>query len=121
MIEPNAVEGYRRMLARIGRHVTFRRVTGQAPNTVTTDVKVRSVFRNYTPSTPLGGTARSYSITEGLREFIVLASDLRSGGFPLPLEKNDKLIVEDETFNIVEVDDGTRHIAGAIEGRAVNV
>ncbi len=39
----------------------------------------------------------------------------------MPLQKNDKIIVGVETFNIVDVDYGTRVFAGAIEGRAVGV
>jgi hypothetical protein len=122
MVDTNALAGYRRAIARAGQPVTFQRVTGQAPNVTTGNYQVSAIFRAYQPTTAIGGTVvRSAEITEGLREFIVLSDDLSAAGFPLPLLKNDKIIVGTEKFNITEVDPGTRIIAGAIQGKAVGV
>lgn len=130
-IEQNAVAGYRRMLDRIGQRILFRRVNGQAPNTTTQDAVVNAVFRAYQPTTPIGGGAKTAEISEGLREFIVMKEDLAEAGFPLPLQKNDRIILSasddgpfipgTELFNIIEVDPGTRIIAGAIVGKAEGV
>jgi hypothetical protein len=127
----NAVAAYRRMLARTGQAVLFRRVSGQAPNVATTDAVVLAVFRAYQPTAPIGSGAKSGAISEGLREFIVLQADLAEQRFPLPLRKNDRIIpgtmVDDsfvpgtELFNITEVDPGTRIVAGAIAGKAEGV
>jgi hypothetical protein len=133
MPNPNAQAGYRRMLDRTGQTITFRRVAGQAPNTQIFDATVTALFRNYTPAAPIGGTAHNAAITEGLREFIVLECDLKNARFPLPLQKNDRILVgydsgslsgfpaQGELFNITEVDYGKRLVAGAIEGKAVGV
>jgi hypothetical protein len=122
MVDLNAQEAYRRALAVTGQVVMFQRVTGQAPNAVTFSAQVTAIFRAYQPATPIGGAmVRSAEITEGQREFIVLSDDLAQAEFPLPLLKNDKIVVGTETFNITEVDPGTRIYAGAIEGKAVGV
>jgi hypothetical protein len=121
-IDTNALEAYRRAIARAGQPVAFQRVTGQAPSAVTANYQVNAIFRAYQPTTAVGGAVvRSAEITEGQREFIVLSGDLSDAGFPLPLAKNDKIIVGSEKFNITEVDPGTRIIAGAIQGKAVGV
>lgn len=119
--DQNAVAAYRRAFGRTGQTVTFRRVSGQAPNVQTFDATVTAIFRAYQPTTPVGQSAHQAAITEGLREFIVLESDLETARFPVPLRKNDKIIVESESFNITEVDPGKRVFAGAIEGKAVGV
>lgn len=116
-----AVAGYRRALAKTGQSVIFRRISGDAPNTATFDAAITAIFRAYQPTAAIGAGARAAAITEGMREFIVLADDLAQAGFPLPLVKNDKLIVAGETFNVTEVDAGTRFVAGAIEGKCVGV
>lgn len=122
MGDPAITNAYRQALVRTGQAVTFQRVTGQAPSAVTSNYNVTAIFRAYQPTTAIGGAVvRSAEITEGLREFIVLADDLTNVGFPLPLLKNDKIIVGSEKFNITEVDAGTRIAAGAIQGKAVGV
>lgn len=122
MVDLGALAGYRRALARTGQSVTFQRVTGQAPNATVVNYQVNAIFRAYQPTTAIGGAVvRSAEITQGLREFIVLASDLSEAGFPLPILNNDKIVVGPEKFNITEVDPYTRLIAGAIYGKAVGV
>lgn len=129
--DPGAVASYRRMLARTGQTILFRRVSGQAPNVATFDAVVVAVFRGYQPTTPVGASAKGAAISEGLREFIVLAADLAAQNFPLPLRKNDRIIPGavvagsfapgTELFNITDTDPYTRIIAGAIEGKAEGV
>jgi hypothetical protein len=121
----SALGAYRRMLLKTGQCVIFRRVTGQAPDAVTTDVSVTAVFRHYQPSVPIGAAEGAAAISEGDREFIVLVCDLEDAGFPLPLQKNDKIILggvsDGETYNIEDVDYGSRIFAGAIQGMARGV
>ena len=53
---------------------------------------------------------------------IVMAGDLASKRFPLPLKKNDKIILESgEELNVIEVDANKRAVAGAIELKASGV
>jgi hypothetical protein len=123
----NSVASYRRMLQKTGQSVIFRRVIGQAPNATTIDATVTCILRAYSPTSPIGQGLRTAAISEGARQFIVLSDDLTNAGFPLPLAKNDKIVLvqpapnEMLTFNIVDVDPGSRIFAGAIEGRAVGV
>ncbi len=129
MSNPQALAGYRRALAVTGQPVIFRRVNGNAPNTQLFDAQVTAIFRAYQPTGEIGAGARGAAITEGLREYIVLSDDLAAANFPLPLQKNDKIVPGTivngsfvpgtEQFNITEVDAGTRIYAGAIEGKAV--
>lgn len=122
MTDQGALAAYRRALVKTGQSVIFRRISGNAPNTVRFDAQVTAIFRAYQPATAIGGAVvRSAEITEGLREFIVMAADLAAAQFPLPLVKNDKIVVGTEQFNITEVDPGTRVYAGAIQGKAVGV
>jgi hypothetical protein len=134
MIDPNAQAGYERALERVGTVILFRRVSGFAPNTATFDAVVRAVFRAYAPATPKGPSefnTTGIAVSQGQREFIVLAADLAAKRFPLPLKKNDSILTgamvgstftpSGEVFNITEVDAGTREIAGAIVGKAEGV
>ena len=116
MADGTARESYRRAIARTGQTVTFRRVTGQAPSATVTDISVAAIFRHYQPAAALG--SKEGAITMGLREFIVVSDDLAAAGFPLPLQKNDRIIFCGQLFNITEVDPNTRVFAGAIAGKA---
>jgi hypothetical protein len=121
-INENARAAYRRAFKAAGAiPVTFRRVIGQDESATATDIEVHAIFRGYSATAPIGAPAAPHDISEGDRQFIVIEEDLRDAGFPLPLVKNDAIIIGPETFNIVDIDYGTRRIAGAIEGRARGV
>jgi hypothetical protein len=130
--DPEALAAYRDALAQAGgQPVIFRRISGQAPNTAKFDAQVTAIFRMYQPTGEIGSGTRSAGITEGTREYIVLSDDLAAARFPLPLQKNDKIlpgtivngsfVPGTEQFNITEVDPGTRIFAGALQGKAVGV
>lgn len=134
MIDRNAEAGYRRMLARRGRWVTFRRVSGNAPNAATFDATVRAFVEGYIPEKPVLEIQREGSVTQGARRIIALQGDLALKNFPLPVGKNDKVVIVDdvenpspntlaagEALNIVSVDPFKRAVAGAIEVLAVGV
>jgi hypothetical protein len=125
MTDSNAVQAYRRAIDRRGESVTFQRITGQAGQGAGVTVlpagggaTVQAIVMNYQvqpdvmPVDPEGG------VTLGDRQIIVLAADLLAAGFPLPLRKNDKAIVQGETLNIETLDPSKRGIAGAIEVHA---
>jgi hypothetical protein len=123
-IDENAKAAFRRALHKTGVRVIFRRISGQAgvgSGVTTRDCPVTAIFRSYMAATPIGGSLAPDSITEGDRQFMVLEDDLLDGGFPVPLLKNDRIVFSEssnETFNIVDIDYGTRRAAGVIEGRA---
>ena len=126
-----AINGaYERAFARLGVavSVTFKRVTGFAPNAVTTQsAAVMAVVRNYQPDTTSVAqtgyaTTKQGAITEGDRMIIVMVTDLQAAGFPLPLRKNDKVIMDTgDELNITDVDSWKRAAAGAIELKAAGV
>lgn len=126
MVDLGAQEGYRRAIARRGEQVTFQRIVGYAPNPVTVlpaggGATVNAIVMKYQPTQSIGGFAGGDAITEGDRTLIVLGDDLLQAGFPLPLQKNDKVIVQGELMNIERVDPSTRGVAGAWELVALGV
>src|ERR1700676_1342592 len=129
--DPAIVAAYRRAFARLGLaiSVTFKRETGFAPNPVTTvTANVTAIVRDYAPD-PTSPRQEGYpstrmgAITEGDRMVIVMASDLQAAGFPLPIRKNDRVVIVDtgDELNIVDVDAYKRATAGAIELKAASV
>jgi hypothetical protein len=116
-----AVAGYRRALVARGEPVTFVRINGDAPNTESFSASVTAIVMGNSPTTSIGGFAGDDAITEGDRKIIVLNDDLAAARFPLPLQKNDKVIVQGEEMNIERVDPSTRGIAGAWDVIAMGV
>lgn len=127
--DPNMVAAYGRALARAGLQVTIKRVTGFAPNPVVElSVTVQAIVRDYQPDTSepseMGyAPSKVGGITQGDRLVIVMASDLATARFPLPLMKNDKIIIVStgDELNVVDVDAFKRVAAGAIELKAAGV
>jgi hypothetical protein len=100
--------------------VIVRRVNGDAPNTATFDARVLAIVMDYVAKQPVADVKPEGNITLGARNVILLEDDLRQKRFPLPVTKNDKVIVlgvegEDEELNIMEFDPNKRRIAGAID------
>ena len=52
-----------------------------------------------------------------------MATDLANARFPLPVRKNDRIIIVDtgDELNVVDVDGFKRAVAGAIERKAAGV
>ena len=120
-----------------GQQVTFQRLVGQPPSVTVTPSGGATVFANvrtYQPDTT-AQAATGYSasrvgtITEGDRLLIVMACDLAAAGFPLPLQKGDRVVLQagdelppaGETLTVTRVDAQKRSFAGAIEVAAVGV
>ena len=133
-IDQNIQDAYRRALQRRGRWVTVQRVSGNAPNATTFGATVKAMIEGYIPEKPVMDISPEGSITQGARRVIVLQDDLAQKRFPLPLQKNDKVIIADdvespsptallsgEKLNILSVDPFKRALAGAVEILAVGV
>ena len=120
-----------------GQPVTFQRLVGQPPSVTLSPsggAAVSAVVRNYLPDTT-AEAASGYSaselgaITEGDRLLIVMACDLAAAGFPLPLQKGDRVVLQagdelppaGETLTVTRVDAQKRSFAGAIEVEAIGV
>jgi hypothetical protein len=120
--DPNAIQAYRRAIARRGESVTFQRITGQAPNVTIlpppNGATVQAIVMNYQVQPDVMRVDPEGGVTLGDRQIIVLADDLTAAGFPLPLRKNDKAIVQGEVLNVETLDPSKRGIAGAIEVHA---
>jgi len=121
MVDLSAQQALRNMIAQIGETVTFQRVTGVAPNATLVSVTVGARVRGYAPESnevAETGYASSQmgSITQTDRKLVVVAADLAAAGFPMPPQKNDKIILADGTKgNVTEVDAHKRSFTGGIE------
>lgn len=128
MIDAGLASSSSRAIRRVGQSVTFERSIGFAPNVTTISATVTAAIRGKTPDT-VESRRSGYSASEpgGLseteREFLVMADDLDRAGFPLPLQRGDRLIIAEtsERLNIVRTDAGRRAIAGVIEVTAAGV
>lgn len=119
MVDLSAQAAYRRAIARRGESVTFQRISGQAPNRTIlpapAGATVDCMVMNYMAAGDVMAVQPEGGISLGDRMIIVLADDLAHAGFPLPLRKNDKALVQGELLNIENLDPSKRGIAGAIE------
>jgi len=121
--DPEMVAAYRDAFREAkARTVTFTRVSGVAPNATTASATVTAIVRNYSGAAS-GGAGSTGAITQGNRSLIVLADDLNDEGFPLPLQKHDKVTLTDtgEMLDVQQVDPFKRAAAGAIELQALGV
>lgn len=126
--DPNALAGYRRAFLKRGQTVLVRRVSGAAPNSATFDARVTAIVMDYVPKSPVDNLQPEGAVTLGSRNVIVIADDLAQANFPLPVIKNDKIVINaveaqlgggskagDEELNIINVDPNKRGVAGAID------
>jgi hypothetical protein len=118
MLDSNILSSYRRAIARRGISVTFQRVTGQAPNVVTTTAMVDAIVMNYQVEPGVMNIAPEGGVSLGDRMIIAIQDDLRLQQFPLPVRKNDKVLVNGEWLNVETIDPNKRELAGAIEVHA---
>jgi hypothetical protein len=127
MVDPAMQAAYRRALARTGETVTVQRVSGTAPRTATFSASVKANVQSYAPETnevSEGGYGSSQigATTQSQRKVIVVAEDLAAARFPLPVQKNDRVMLADGTkCNVTGVDAHKRQLAGAIELTVVEV
>jgi len=122
VINPAAESVTRRGIAAKGIEVVFSRLSGMAPNVVSFSAQVKAIVQNYVPDSIVtretGYSASQIgAITQGDRQVIVMAKDLRDRRFPLPPQKHDKILILEtgELLDVTRVDVGKRALAGAIE------
>jgi len=53
-------------------------------------------------------------VVQGDRRVILLAEDVYAHRFPVPVRRNDRLLIAGEELNVEAVDDNTRRISGAL-------
>lgn len=127
--DPSIVAAYRRAFARQGVAVpiSLRRITGFAPNTATVSADIVAIVRDYVPDTTVVAetgfaASKQGAITQGDRVIIVMADDLAQKRFPLPVRKNDRIMLPSgDVLNVIAVDAAKRAAAGAIELKAAGV
>lgn len=127
-IDPAMRGAYVRALARRGQAVTVQRITGTAPRTVTFSATVTALVEDDPPDTNdvriTGyGATKPGAISQTSRSVTLMASDLASARFPVPVQKNDKIILSStgEKLNVTEVDMHKRALAGAVTLTGVGV
>lgn len=99
---------YRDMMEEVGENVFVRRYFGTGVNRNKFEVKVLARIVGYSPQELVG------TIVQGDQKLIVLVDDLEIYQFPLPLIKNDKVVVRGKELNIEAVDGNTRRIDGEL-------
>jgi len=121
MTNVTALAGYRRALNARGEAVIVRRINGDAASTATFDATVIAIVMDYQPKPGVGTDRPEGEITIGARNIIVLNDDLQNRNFPLPITKNDKVVVRGEELNIISVDPSKRGVADAWDIVAMGV
>jgi hypothetical protein len=115
-VDPSMLGAYRRAMKRRGVAIVMRRVSGDAPNASTFDAPVIVILTAYQPEQDVMAVKPEGGISQGLRSVIVLQDDLQDQRFPLPVQKNDKVVLDTgEVLNVTEVDPYKRALASAIE------
>ena len=99
-----------------------QRISGTAPRTSLVSAEVVASIQSVAPDTMAPreagyGAGNPGAITQDDRQLIVMAADLKGKRFPLPLRKNDRVIVKEtgEAYTIARADPLKRAMAGAIE------
>lgn len=120
---------HRAMIKMTGVAVTFRRLTGAAPNVTIVPAggaAVTAIVRGYRPDRNVaseGGYSSGSvgALSMGDRQILVMADELTAAGFTLPLQKDDQVVITDtgEMLLIREPDSTKRAVAGCIEAWAV--
>ncbi|MGH6836545.1 MAG: hypothetical protein ACREC9_13615 [Methylocella sp.] len=121
-IQAGQQAAYRRMINQLGQSVQMQRLTGAAPSVTTFSVTVTAIVRAYAPDR-VAPAQEGYSasaiggITQTDRIVLIMAPDLAAAGFPLPVAKNDKVILSTtgEKLDVTRVDGEKRSQAGCIE------
>ncbi len=127
-INLNMQAAHRRSITNFGQPVTVQRLTGEAPNVTTQSVVVTAIVRSMPPDTQAParegyGASQLGGISQTDRLVILMATDLAAAGFPVPVQKNDKIILSTsgEKLNVTRVDGEKRSQAGAVELYAAGV
>jgi hypothetical protein len=127
-IDNNMQAAHRRAINKYGQQITMQRLTGEAPNVTAQSAVVTAIVKSMPPDTSAPaqegyGSSSLGGITQTDRMVIVMATDLAAAGFPVPVQKNDKIILSTtgEKLDVTRVDGEKRSQAGAIEIFAAGV
>ena len=99
---------YKNDMLEVGEEIIIRRYFGVGMNRNKFEVKVLARVMSYDPQELIG------TIIQGDQKLIVLVDDLETYQFPLPLIRNDKVVVRGKEINIESVDGNTRRILGEL-------
>lgn len=98
---------YRRRIG-VGETILIRRYTGSGTNRPRFDAEVRARVIDFAPSELIG------TVQQGDRKAIMLAEDLYTAQFALPITSNDKAVVRGRELAIIAPDDSTRRLGGEL-------
>jgi hypothetical protein len=97
---------YRAAFAQIGEQVTLRRETVSPP------VEAAGVWARLVGFTP---DELASGVDQGERKVLLLAEDVETSGFPLPLLKDDLIVLAGDTkLGMIAIDDCSRRVAGML-------
>ena len=98
---------WRRMITAYGETITLRRVG--SPNI---DKTVLARVSGFSPEELVAG------ITQGHRQIRILAEDVETSGFPVPIKKGstDRAVVRGKALMIEDIDDSTARLGGTLIG-----
>jgi len=99
---------YRRFVNEVGEEIIVRRYFGTGTNRSKFEVNVMARVVGYGPQELVG------TIVQGDQKLIVMVEDLETFQFPLPLVKNDKVVVRGKELNVEAPDGNTRRIKGEL-------
>lgn len=121
MSDASTVAAYREAFAVAGQAVTFQRVapgSGAAVASATVTAVVRSVTPDGAAVSREGFSAsKPGAITQSARRVLAMKDDLAGAGFPLPVQKGDRILVAEtgEWLQVEDVDNSKRFFAGCVE------
>jgi hypothetical protein len=117
----STVAAYRRAFAKTGQTVTFQRlVPGSGVTFIAINLKaiVGTVLPDRSAVSREGYSAgKPGAITQADRRVLAMKDDLANLGFPLPVQKGDRILVIEtaEWLQVEDVDNGVRYYAGCVE------
>lgn len=121
-VDRSAQAFHRAAIHRVGSPVQFQRLSGAGVNVVTRSVDAIAALRDALPNTTAPaetgyGASSPDAISQSDRTLVVMDDELREKGFPMPLAKDDKVLLADtgDLTTITRVDAAKRRLAGAIE------
>ncbi len=116
-----------RAMMKRGESIVISRYPFTTPTTAIS-ASINAIIRNYAPDSGAAsrqgyGSGDLGGVTQGDRSIIVMVADLQAQAWPLPVQKDDKILIlsNNELCNVTRVDASKRAIAGAIELEAAGV
>lgn len=103
MTAAEARQMWRQLIDAYGETITLRRVGSPS-----IDRSVRARVTGFAPEELVGG------VNQGQRKVIVLAEDVETSGFPLPIKSgaNDRVVVGGKPMMVDHVDEHTARLGG---------